>query len=171
MLCTYVTHSQPPHTTKTGKAKAWSLIESIPPLPYQLVSKLSLQTRILPGSCFNLAESSNLGDLYAQGHGVAQNYVKATAWYRKAAAKGDAVAMNTLGSLYENGDGVLLNFAEARKWYERAAAKGEAMALLNLGDLYRDGLGVVRDYARAQECYDKARSLIVIDRFDELRRR
>jgi TPR repeat protein len=119
----------------------------------------------------NAIAMTNLGDLYAQGHGVAQNYVKAAIWYRKAAAKGDAVAMNTLGSLYENGDGVLLNFAEARKWYERAASKGQSMALINLGDLYRDGRGVAQDYARAQECYDKARSLVVIDRLDELRRR
>jgi TPR repeat protein len=119
----------------------------------------------------NAIAMTNLGDLFAQGHGVAPNYVKAATWYRKAAAKGDAVAMNILGSLYENGYGVLLNFAEARKWYEKAAAKGEAMALINLGDLFRDGRGVAQDNASAQEFYDKARSLAVIDRLDELRRR
>ena len=33
---------------------------------------------------------SNLGDMYANGKGVTQDYVEAIRWYRKAAKQGDA---------------------------------------------------------------------------------
>ena len=41
----------------------------------------------------------NLGLLYDEGHGVAQDYAKAREWYEKAADKGDTTAMKNLGCL------------------------------------------------------------------------
>ena len=70
----------------------------------------------------------NLGLLYANGQGVTQDYAKAREWFEKAAAEGDADAMNNLGILYHNGQGVPQDDAKAREWYERAAAKGDASA-------------------------------------------
>ena len=72
-----------------------------------------------------------LGNLYANGQGVAQDYAKAREWYEKAADKGDAGAMVSLGLLYANGQGVPQDYAKAREnyvkaheWYEKAAAQG-----------------------------------------------
>ena len=47
----------------------------------------------------------DLGLLYENGRGVAQDYAKAREWYEKAAAKDNAYAMRNLGLLYENGRG------------------------------------------------------------------
>jgi TPR repeat protein len=42
---------------------------------------------------------NNLGALYQNGFGVAQDYAKAREWYEKAAAKGDATAKLALERL------------------------------------------------------------------------
>ena len=97
---------------------------------------------------------SNLGLLYDNGLGVAQDYAKAREWYEKAADKGDANAMASLGLLYHNGQGVAQDYAKAREWYEKAADKGDADAMVNLGLLFqtvrrgaglRQGARVVRE--------------------------
>ena len=98
----------------------------------------------------------NLGVLYHNGQGVAQDYVKAREWYEKAAAEGDASAMFNLGVLYDNGFGVAQDYAKSRAWYEKAAAKGLASAMFNLGLLYTNGQGVAQDYAMAREWFEKA---------------
>jgi hypothetical protein len=61
--------------------------------------------------------------------------VEAHRWYEKAAALGDAVAMNNLGVLYNTGRGVSRDYAEARRWYEKAAALGNELAKTNLATL------------------------------------
>jgi len=48
----------------------------------------------------------SLGELYQNGQGVPQDYVKAREWYELAADMGDANAMVDLGLLYFNGLGV-----------------------------------------------------------------
>ena len=68
---------------------------------------------------------ADLGVLYDNGLGVAQDYAKAREWYEKAADKDDAYAMRNLGLLYANGQGVAQDYAKAREWYEKAADKGE----------------------------------------------
>jgi len=42
---------------------------------------------------------NNLGNLYAQGLGVARDYEQARRWYEKAAAAGDALAKDRLHTL------------------------------------------------------------------------
>jgi TPR repeat protein len=49
----------------------------------------------------------NLGQGYANGLGVAQDYDKAREWFEKAADKGHAGAMVNLGVTYEKGNPVL----------------------------------------------------------------
>ena len=63
------------------------------------------------------------------------DYAEARKWYEKAAAAGNANAMNNLGDLYFNGNGVPEDYAEARKWYEKAAAAGNEVAKANLKKL------------------------------------
>jgi TPR repeat protein len=99
---------------------------------------------------------SNLGVLYSNGLGVAQDYAKAREWYEKAADKGYASAMTKLGLLYANGEGVAQDYAKAHEWYEKAAGKGESHAMAALGGLYAQGQGVKQDYAKAREWLEKA---------------
>jgi TPR repeat protein len=44
---------------------------------------------------------TNLGWLYQEGEGVKQDYRQAKNWWEKAAALGQATAMNNLAWLYE----------------------------------------------------------------------
>src|SRR5262249_41181580 len=99
----------------------------------------------------------NLGMLYAQGYGVAQDYAKAREWSGKAAEKGHWGAMFNLGLFYRDGSGVAQDYPKAREWFQKAADKdntGEAMT--NLGVFYANGYGVTQDYAKAREWYEKA---------------
>jgi TPR repeat protein len=62
----------------------------------------------------------NLGVMYDNGDGVAQNYAEAVRWYRLAAKQGYAVAQNYLGAMYDNGEGVERDHEEAVRWYRLA---------------------------------------------------
>ena len=90
---------------------------------------------------------SNLGIMYAEGHGVLQDDAEAVHWYRKAAEQGDADAQGNLGLMYDLGRGVQ-DSAEAVRWYRKAAEQGEPAAQENLGRMYERGRGVPRDYVQ-----------------------
>jgi TPR repeat protein len=100
----------------------------------------------------------NLGMLYIQGFGVAQDYTKGREWSKKAADKGNWGAMFNLGTLYRDGSGVAKNYAKAREWFQKAADRGnDQWAMFNLGFLYNNGgWGIEQDYAKAREWYQKA---------------
>lgn len=79
----------------------------------------------------------DLGDMYKNGHGVAQDLQQAEAWYRQAAVQGDPRGQWTLGlCMYENDTKALRN-EEALTWMGRAAARGEPFLQCWLGDFYR----------------------------------
>jgi TPR repeat protein len=61
------------------------------------------------------------GFMYANGHGVPQNYREAIESLRKAANQGYANAQHNLGVMYRDGQGVLQNYVEAVKWFRKAA--------------------------------------------------
>ena len=58
----------------------------------------------------------NLGLMYDQGKGVAQDYSAAMKWYQKAADQGYAYAQCSLGDMYDLGKGVDQSDATAVKW-------------------------------------------------------
>jgi len=111
---------------------------------------------------------NNLGNLYANGHGVQQNYFKAAKFYKKACdiefAKGRFYnACNKLGTLYVNlgvlyakGRGVQQNYSKAAKLYKKACDGGNALGCNNLGVLYERGRGVEQSYSKAAKLYKKA---------------
>ena len=78
---------------------------------------------------------NNVGVLYNNGLGVAQDYAKAREWFERAAAKGEAEGMTNLGLLYNNGLGVARDYAKAREWFEKAADKGDPTAKMALEQL------------------------------------
>src|SRR5436190_19181604 len=92
---------------------------------------------------------SNLGMMYEQGRGVAQNYREAMRWFRLAAMQGDASAQSNLGVMYYTGQGIAQDFREAMRWYRLGAGQGNAEAQFNLGVMYEQGRGVPQDLLRA----------------------
>ena len=84
----------------------------------------------------NSSAQVNLGAMYAEGLGVAQDFQEALFWYREAAQQGDTVAYLNLGVMYVEGQGVPRDLQEALKCYRKAADQGNALAQFNLGMMY-----------------------------------
>ena len=98
----------------------------------------------------------NLGIMYDNGEGVAEDDAEAVKWYRKAADQGFASAQYNLGVMYANGAGVEKDERKAVKWYRKAAEQGHASAQYTLGIMYDNGEGVPEDDAEAVKWYRKA---------------
>ena len=73
----------------------------------------------------------NLGLMYYNGVGVAQNYAEAMKWYKLAAEKGLASAQFNIGLMFDNGQGVAQDFTRAHMWYNLAAVSGDKDAVKN----------------------------------------
>ena len=110
----------------------------------------------------------NLGVMYANGQGVAQDHAQAVQWYRKAADQGDAKAQFNLGAMYAEGRGVAQDDAQAVQWFRKAADQGHADAQLILGAMYAEGRGVAQDDAQAVQWYRKAADQCHADALGEL---
>lgn len=98
----------------------------------------------------------NHGELCRNGQGVAQDYAKAAAWYRKAARQNHAMAQSNLGVLYEKGLGIRRSYKKAAAWYRKSAEQGEPTAQFNIGNAYEFGRGMQQDYTQAADWYIKA---------------
>jgi TPR repeat protein len=79
----------------------------------------------------------NLGVMYADGRGVAQDYGEALRLYQLAAKKGDALAARNLGTMYENEQGVTRDDKEAARYYRLAAERGDSAASAMLDRLVK----------------------------------
>ena len=100
-----------------------------------------------------------LGEMYAHGKGVGQDYVEAVKWYRLAAKRdteAQRVAQTRLGELYTFGKGVAQDHKQAVKWYRLAAEREERVAQFRLGELYTSGEGVAQNYKEAVRWYQRA---------------
>ena len=75
----------------------------------------------------------NLGLMYNNGKGVAQNDKEAVKWYHRASEQGYAGAQNNLGKKYFDGQGVVQDFALSHMWLNVAAANGDDKASVNRG--------------------------------------
>jgi S1-C subfamily serine protease len=80
---------------------------------------------------------------------VAQDYVKAVRWFRKAAEQGHAQAQSDLGTSYAEGHGVPQDFRESFTWWRKAAAQGNLGAQFNLASRLATGQGAPQDYVEA----------------------
>jgi TPR repeat protein len=97
----------------------------------------------------NPAAQYQVGTLYAEGRGVAQNDATAAQWFQRAADQGDAAAQYNLAVSFAYGLGVAKDDAAAAKWFRRAADQGMPYAQLNLGILYANKQGVAADDVEA----------------------
>ena len=99
---------------------------------------------------------NNLGVLYKDGQGVAQDYAEAARWFTLAAEQGNVLAQSNLGWLYQNGHGVPQDYAEALRLYRLAAASGHGSAQNNLGTMFLRGMGVPCDTDSARYWFAQA---------------
>ena len=67
------------------------------------------------------AAQAQVGECYAQGNGVPQDYKQAAVWYLKAANQGNTGAQGPMGMLYTLGLGVPRSYTDAYFWLELAA--------------------------------------------------
>ncbi len=73
----------------------------------------------------------NYATLLALGDGVAEDKVAALSWLERAAALGNAKAINFVGSFHEDGWVVPCNMKKAAELYARAAAGGDFRGCFN----------------------------------------
>lgn len=93
-----------------------------------------------------------LGQLYANGQGVTQNFETAKTYFNEAAEKGEADAFVLLGQMSELGKGATQDMKQALAHYENAAKRDSVPAILKLAQLYINGAeGVTKDAAKAKE--------------------
>ncbi len=92
-----------------------------------------------------------IGELYANGYGVAKDEKKALAWFSLAADRGDRQAIFALAMFRFAGRGGPQDQAEAAALLDKAAKLGHVAAGYNLALLYLEGQQVRQDIARAAE--------------------
>lgn len=78
------------------------------------------------------AAQFELGQMHAQGLGVAQQFEEAAYWYLLAAKQGHAQAQFHLGFLHSHGQGVEQDYAKAYQWYCVSERCGYALARKNV---------------------------------------
>ena len=101
-----------------------------------------------------------LGNLYAEGRIVPNDFAEATKWFRKSADQGLAKSQYTLGVIHSGGLGVPVDFAEGFVWYCLAAKSGLEDATEDCkslaGELQPDELAIANK--RIDELYEKIQS-------------
>lgn len=95
--------------------------------------------------------------MYYTGVDTPKSLPQAAAFYRVAAGRGSASAMNALALLLEEGRGVSRDYQEAARWYRRAVAAGSMHAALNLAALHVRGAGVEESPEVAAATFAKVR--------------
>ncbi|KAG9062177.1 hypothetical protein KI688_006509 [Linnemannia hyalina] len=111
---------------------------------------------------------ASIRDLYANGQGVPQDYVKALngaprnlrkafKWFENAALHGHSPSQLMLGVIHFYSDAsVPLDYAKALYWIQKAASQGVALALFMVGTIHFKWLGVPQTYTTAIEWFHKA---------------
>ncbi len=112
-----------------------------------------------------LAESGNvdaqfgIGQMNANGFGVAMNDAEALRWFSLAAEQGHADAMQNIAIMHANGWGLPQSDAEAFKWYGLAAENGVTAAQVALARMLSDGYWEVQDKVLAYQWLNIAAEL------------
>ncbi len=128
----------------------------------------------------NADDLFKIGECYETATGVMPNYVDATAWYERAAAKGHLRAAVKIGEFYlfgrqaheegeaddssgrganrfmPHGVSVPAEPVRALPWNQRAAETGSGEAQARLGYQYATGLGVDADHGLAERWFAAA---------------
>lgn len=81
--------------------------------------------------------------------GPEHDELAAFGWFARAAAQGDAEAMNMVGRCHENGWGVPVDLERAAASYRASAEGGDDWGQYNFGNLLFDGRGIAADRPQA----------------------
>ena len=95
------------------------------------------------------AALAHLGNMYAQGLGVAQDNATALDYFRRGALKDHPPSQNGLGYMHMHGHGVAKDYKKALEYFKAAAERGNAEAQFNLGAMHIGGMGVKKAYDKA----------------------
>ena len=109
-----------------------------------------------PGPEENIALQYDMGLMYFEGNGLAQDYGKAFQWFTRAAEQNHPEAQDYVGLCCEFGYGTAQDERQAVEWYERSAGQGYANAQYHLALMYHSGKGVEQSYAEAFRWFEKA---------------
>ena len=85
----------------------------------------------------NASVQFNLGVMYDEDNGVAQDTAKAFEWYQKSAEQGNASAQFNIVWMYEHADGVSQDSVKAVEWYRKAADKGDVESQFGIRIAYK----------------------------------
>jgi TPR repeat protein len=113
-------------------------------------------------NCRPLADEGNVeamfcvGQMYANGFGVAMDDAQALKWYGLAAGEGHPEALYRLALMHANGWGVAMNDVPAAGFYRLAAGFGYMPAQAAMGFCYKHGNGVEKDLVKAYMWFDVA---------------
>jgi TPR repeat protein len=99
---------------------------------------------------------NNMGHMYEEGLGVAQDYAEAMRWYRLAANTELPEAQYNIGLLYYLGYGVSANPREALRWFRIAAEQDLADAEYMIGRVFHQTEGFEPDALEARRWYAMA---------------
>jgi TPR repeat protein len=98
-----------------------------------------------------------LGDRYATGEGVTQDFPKSLACYTKAAEQGNAKAQWNVAVMHSHGQGCIKRDLQlAAQWCQKAAEQAFAPAQATLGMMYATGQGVERNVQQAMALFEQA---------------
>lgn len=109
-----------------------------------------------------------IGDYYANGKGVKQDYKQAFKFFMKSAELGDTEAMANVGLYYWQGKGISQDYEEALNWSLKAAEADNEKAMNNIGKMYYLGEGLQKNYEKAFEWFSKAAEVGDIDAMKNL---
>jgi len=109
------------------------------PIPRKTVRRSTAPHLVRSVSFFRIAADKGhssaqfeLGQMFAQGLGVTQQFEEAAHWYLLAAAQGHRQAQFHLGFLYSHGQGVEQSYVKAYQWYCISERCGYALAKKNI---------------------------------------
>jgi TPR repeat protein len=90
-----------------------------------------------------------LGNMYAEGQGVARDDTQAFQWVEKAALAGYAPAQSMLARFYAGGRGTGPDNDKSIDWARRAADNGDALSQYMMGLRSAEGWGMPKDLVAA----------------------
>ena len=94
----------------------------------------------------DLTSCRDLGNAYAFGDRVKQDYIKAAELYRKVCDESiAALGCNNLGNLYRNGQGVIKDYSKAAGLYKKSCDHGIDVGCKNLEQMYSSKLIATED--------------------------
>jgi TPR repeat protein len=106
--------------------------------------------RVLASSAFE-----RLGEAYAEGTGVKQDFTRSVQEFQTAALLGDPYAEANLADFLFFGVGTPADPKQALNWALKAGTAGIAPAMSRLGWQYLNGLGTTADAEQARQWYRK----------------